>query len=133
MTNSHSNNDSCPTFRTRIESFEGTKEPLDILDQEISQGERDLTSDDLARVHTETPWWTSYAKPEVTRQRMLTGQSQYPAVPKQQRKISNASKISRRDNKEGMKLWNAYEAHESRQNAEKVQSARTFKRKRNQN
>jgi len=70
VTNSHSNNDSRPagtTFRTRMESLKGAKEPVDILDQEVSQQVRDFGSDDFTGVHEETPWWAKYAKPEVMR------------------------------------------------------------------
>jgi hypothetical protein len=58
-----------------MESLKGTKEPLDILDQEVSQQERDFGSDNFTGVHEETPWCTKYAKPEVMRQKILTGQS----------------------------------------------------------
>jgi hypothetical protein len=110
-----------------MESLKGTKEPLDILDQEVSQQERDFGSADFTGVHEETPWWAKYAKPEVMRQRILTGQSQRSVTPKQRQKIPNDSRKSRRQKKEDYKLLNAYEAQESRQNADKVQSPSTFK------
>ena len=116
-----------------MESFKGTEEPLDILDQEVSQQERGFGSDYFTGVHQETPWWTKYAKPEVMRQRILTGQPQHSVTPKQRRKISNDSRKFRRDKKEGNRLRDAYKAQELRQNADKVQSPSTFKRKRDEN
>lgn len=97
-----------------MESFAGTEEPLDILDQEVSQQERDFGSDDSTGVYQETPWWTKFAKPEVMRQRILTGQSQLPVTPKQRRKISHDSRKFRRNKKEDNRLWDAYEAQRSR-------------------
>jgi hypothetical protein len=117
VTNSHSNNDlrlAGTTFRTRMESLKGTKEPLEILDQEVSQQERNFGSDDFTGVHEETLWWTKYAKPEVMRQRILTGQSQHSVTPKQRQKTSNDSCKFRRQKREDCRLLYAYEAQESR-------------------
>lgn len=111
-----------------MESLKGTKEPLDILDQEVSQQERDFGSADFTGVHEETPWWAKYAKPEVMRQRILLRVN--PNTPSLQSNGRRSQTIHANFDdrkKENYRLLNAYEAQESRQNADKVQSPSNFK------
>jgi hypothetical protein len=105
----------------------GTQEALDFLDLQMSQQELGSGSMSSSVPSQDLPWWSKYAKPEVTRQRLLKGETSHPNIPKQsprrRRRNRRGWRMSdlntRRENK---RHRDAYKAHQSRENEEKVES-----------
>ena len=94
----------------------GREASLEVLDKLVTQQEVENDFEDPAdHVAPEVlPWWSKYAKPEVTRQRLLNGKSHHPNIPGKQRKWPNQPKEPRKSNfvEADLKLRAAYKAQE---------------------
>jgi hypothetical protein len=111
----------------------GKKEALDILDQQVSQQELKIGSGGFMKTIEGLPWWSKYAKSEVTRRRLLNGESLFSQIPNKSRKRPQTSIEEQRSRREGNRLLDAYDAQMARQNAEKVRSPSRNKRKTTKN
>lgn len=116
------NNSRIPASSTTPKRRGNEENELDALDQELLKQRLETGSENIKNPLEGLPWWSGYAKAEVTRQKLL-GARQPHNIPRISQRSSKHSRNRRQERKEYRRLQSEYAARESKQDAEKVQGS----------